>query len=137
MLTIDRFTDDKIRFGIADIASLDKNAWKANADSKSWACNTATPLKDGTTFPSEWKKHFGFPLTGALGRTDYAPTAGGSITRRVKGGAKLAAFTVLDICTLGIFGAIAGGECFEMLEETFPVPPAPPILSEGSKWSDE
>ncbi|MDD2676740.1 MAG: hypothetical protein PHP75_04650 [Methylacidiphilaceae bacterium] len=49
-----------------DLRQIDRKAFLRRATVKSWGCHT------GEDFSLWWKRRFGLPMVGAVGRTDYA-----------------------------------------------------------------
>jgi hypothetical protein len=52
-------------FHVLDLKNIRKNDFTRDAYVKSWGCHS------GELFTSEWKSHFGMPMEGAIGKTDY------------------------------------------------------------------
>ena len=77
-ITPDIFNSRQASLKIADIASINASAFKENALSVSWACNSATPNVSGASIATEWQAKLGLQLNALTGRSDYAPTAGES-----------------------------------------------------------
>ncbi len=51
---------------VRDISDINKTALAPTARSKSWGCHS------GELYSEVWKKHFGTPMEGAIGKTDYS-----------------------------------------------------------------
>ncbi len=67
---------------VRDIPRIDRRAFVSDAYCKSWGCHT------GEAMSAEWQSHLGFPLIGAVGKTDYQRISigGGSLPRLARGG---------------------------------------------------
>ncbi|WP_174581648.1 hypothetical protein [Candidatus Methylacidithermus pantelleriae] len=52
-----------------DLPLIDKHVFARHAQAKSWGCHT------GEEFSRQWKRRFGFPMVGAVGKTDYSTGA--------------------------------------------------------------
>jgi hypothetical protein len=52
-----------------DLPLIDKRVFARHAVAKSWGCHT------GEEFSRKWKRRFGFPMVGAVGKTDYSTGA--------------------------------------------------------------
>lgn len=51
---------------VRDLSDINQNAIAGDAKSKSWGCHS------GELFSASWKKRFGTPMEGAIGKTDYS-----------------------------------------------------------------
>ncbi|PAW77032.1 MAG: hypothetical protein B9S32_13085 [Verrucomicrobia bacterium Tous-C9LFEB] len=51
---------------VRDLSDISQNALASDATSKSWGCHS------GELFSASWKKRFGTPMEGAIGKTDYS-----------------------------------------------------------------
>jgi hypothetical protein len=51
---------------VKDLNKIDSNLFADNATCKSWGCHS------GEMYSQWWKNQFGVPLTGAIGKTDFA-----------------------------------------------------------------
>jgi hypothetical protein len=60
------------------LTAIEKTAFAPNAAARSWGCHS------GESYSEAWKKHFGFPMMGAIGKTDYS--AGGLPVPSSEGG---------------------------------------------------
>jgi hypothetical protein len=48
-----------------DLVRIRRDIFTPDAQAKSWGCHS------GESYSLEWRKHFGFPMIGAIGKTDY------------------------------------------------------------------
>lgn len=51
---------------VRDLSDVNRNDFSDDARSKSWGCHS------GELFSATWKKRFGTPMEGAIGKTDYS-----------------------------------------------------------------
>jgi hypothetical protein len=51
---------------VKDLRKIDSDIFTRDATCKSWGCHS------GEMYSQWWKNHFGVPLTGAIGKTDFA-----------------------------------------------------------------
>lgn len=51
---------------VNDLAKIDRTIFAPDAQAKSWGCHS------GELYSGAWKTHFGIPMVGAIGKTDYS-----------------------------------------------------------------
>ena len=51
---------------VKDLRKIDDDIFTSDAQCKSWGCHS------GEMYSQEWKHHFDVPMTGAIGKTDFA-----------------------------------------------------------------